>query len=766
MPALSLIMIRGTSDTSNLRKPMKSTDQYDPERPPDDVFETPLMKMERQGRFLTIQTDRTPEQQAEIVTNIVNNRHKLLERAVEIRNELKNLLHRFTSLDLLAHQIAQDILQDPNSYQEIDTNLRPHLIEYLALLELQDATYTIKFPVYPQPQDVEKTRLLLEELFDCFKWQIMTEHVSEGQSSVPSVSQELRFHSLMYHVFVRSPAYHDHWIEILEPLFSSPRVSAWLASKNLNIADVLKCIDWLGGLVYRRITDRLRAAKNEEAKLLEQIKKVRQGIALDVELPEIFLQAAKENGKNRRKIIEAALSHWAFFAIGTTMTVKAKDLSEFAEVPETSAKAFLDCFSLEFGQPEATDPWPHATHPLQTKPIIRYDNDSYFLAAPHLLTWSIKLNFESSLKSEPGAPWKNYEEHRAKLVIRKAIEYLSTVMPLNRNHEELYYTFEGNRYELDGLFIFDRYVLLMEAKAGSVSDASRRGATKSLESDLKALVRDPSLQAARARKYIESTAQPTFITKDNQQVVIDRSIPLQVVTMALTLDNLAMFTSDMSSIKQMGFLTADSISWTLYLPDLKIITELLPQPSQFWHYFQWRRSLFGMNNIFGTDEVNWLGIYIKQGPSDVKQTPESYRLTFTSYTTDMDDYFLYRAGQRSKAAPRPEQEIPGQMKRLIHDIEGTDTLGFTAVTELLLDLTFRERRKFAAHLKKHEKTSIPVRSFETPHLSIEVLLNSGNSECSDRALALASTTKKPSVTLSLKSKSISVIAWSFAAPKL
>jgi hypothetical protein len=448
------------------------------------------------------------------------------------------------------------------------------------------------------------------------------------------------------------------------------------------------------------------------------------------------------------------------------MTVTAKDLSEYAEVPETSAKAFLDCFSLEFGQPEATDPWPHATHPLQTKPIIRYNDDSYFLAAPHLLAWSIKLNFEARLKSEPGAPWKNYEEHRAKLVIRKAIEYLSTVMPLNQNYEELYYTFEGNRYELDGLFIFDRYVLLMEAKAGSVSDASRRGATKSLESDLKALVRDPSRQAARAKKYIESIAQPTFITKDSQQVVIDKSIPLQVVTMALTLDNLAMFTSDMSSIKQMGLLTTDSISWTLYLPDLKIITELLQQPSQFWHYFRWRRSLFGMNNIFGNDEVNWLGIYIKQGPNDVKQTPESYRLTFTSYTTDLDDYFLYRAGQRSKAAPRPKQEIPGSMEQLIHDIERTATLGFTGVTELLLDLTFRERRKFAALLRKHEKASIPVRLFETPNLSIEVLSNSGHRECSDRALALANATKKPAVTLSLKPTSISVIAWSFAAPEL
>jgi hypothetical protein len=130
----------------------------------------------------------------------------------------------------------------------------------------------------------------------------------------------------------------------------------------------------------------------------------------------------------------------------------------------------------------------------------------------------------------------------------------------------------------------------------------------------------------------------------------------------------------------------------------------------------------------------------------------------------MDDYFLYREGQRSKAASRPKQEVPGPMEVLIDGIEAANTLGFTAVTEALLDLTFRERRKFAALLKKHEKTSIPIRSFETPLVAIELLLNGTDSECSDRARALAKTSKKPAVTLSLKPQSLSVIAWSIATP--
>jgi len=75
---------------------------------PDEVFETPLFRMERSGRFIKIETHRTPEQQATLVKSVVDNRHRLVERATECRAELKALIHRFSSLDILAHQIAQD----------------------------------------------------------------------------------------------------------------------------------------------------------------------------------------------------------------------------------------------------------------------------------------------------------------------------------------------------------------------------------------------------------------------------------------------------------------------------------------------------------------------------------------------------------------------------------------------------------------------------------------------------------------------------------
>jgi hypothetical protein len=721
-----------------------------------------LFRMERAGRFIKIETHRTPEQQAALVKSVLENRHRLLERATESRKELKALIHRFTSLDVLAHQIAQDIMRDPNQYREMDSELRPHLIEYLALLELEDAEYEVRAIESPSPSDVARTRELLEEIFDAFKWQIMTEHITEENQGALQVQQELRFHALMYHVFVRSPAYHHHWVEILADLFNSARVAVWLDEHHLQIDDVLKCVDWLGGLILHRLHERLRVARVEEVRVRDQITKLRRGEKTDFELPPILQQLAQESGKIRAYKLEAILQHWALYAIGSTMTIGHKELSEYADVSLKAANAFLEAFSMPFGQPETTDPFPRATHPLQQTPLIRYGEDSYFLAAPNLLAWSVKTNFEARLKSETGAPWENYQENRAKLVTRKALAYLCTVMPRSQQFEELYYKFEGQRFELDGLLLFDRYVLLLEAKAGGVSDASRRGGTKALEADLKNLVRDPSQQAERARKFILAQDAPAFKTKSGHTVVIGKSIGHEVVTMALTLDNLAMFTSDMQEIKKLGLLAPDSISWTLYLPDLRIITELLPSPSEFWHYFRWRRSLIGLNNVFGTDEVNWLGIYLHQGPGEESLASESYQLSFSSYTTEMDDYFLHQSGERSKPAKRPERQIPPRMRALIRDMEGTASPGFTAATELLLDLTIAERKKFEAALRKHEKSALPARTIDAKKVYIEIHDETDDPTAARTARELATAMQKPAVVLVLTPRIVTVRSWTIS----
>jgi hypothetical protein len=225
-----------------------------------------------------------------------------------------------------------------------------------------------------------------------------------------------------------------------------------------------------------------------------------------------------------------------------------------------------------------------------------------------------------------------------------------------------------------------------------------------------------------------------------------------------------MFTSDMQEIKKLGLLAPNSISWTLYLPDLRITTELLPSPSEFWHYFRWRRSLIGLNNVFGTDEVNWLGIYLQQGPGEENLAPESYQLSFSSYTTEMDDYFLHQSGEKSKPAKRPTRQIPPRMRALIRNMEDTASPGFTAATELLLDLTIAERKKFEAVLRKHEKSALQVRTIDTKKVHIEIRDETDIPATARTASDLATAMQKPAVVLALKPRVISVRRWNTANP--
>jgi hypothetical protein len=171
-----------------------------------------------------------------------------------------------------------------------------------------------------------------------------------------------------------------------------------------------------------------------------------------------------------------------------------------------------------------------------------------------------------------------------------------------------------------------------------------------------------------------------------------------------------------------------------------------------------------LNNVFGTDEVNWLGIYLQQGPGEESLAPESYQLSFSSYTTEMDDYFLHQSGERSKPSKRPERQIPPRMRALIRDMEGTASPGYTAATELLLDLTIAERKKFEAALRKHEKSALPARTIDAKKVYIEIRDDTDDPTAATTASDLATTMQKPAIVLGLTPRAVSVRSWTIAKP--
>lgn len=94
--------------------------------------------------------------------------------------------------------------------------------------------------------------------------------------------------------------------------------------------------------------------------------------------------------------------------------------------------------------------------------------------------------------------------------------------------------------------------------------------------------------------------------------------------------------------------------------------------------------------------------------------------------------------------------------------QDTASPGFTAATELLLDLTIAERKKFEAALRKHEKSALPARTIDAKRVYIEIRDETDVPTAAGTASDLATAMQKPAVVLVLKPRVVSVRSWNTA----
>jgi hypothetical protein len=167
----------------------------------------------------------------------------------------------------------------------------------------------------------------------------------------------------------------------------------------------------------------------------------------------------------------------------------------------------------------------------------------------------------------------------------------------------------------------------------------------------------------------------------------------------VTLDVLDIFTAEMHQMRDIGVVTTHDLPWCVALTDLRAISEILVRPFEFTHYLRWRLATISDPRLHGgKDELNWLAVYLKEGPARPSVPGAFTDLTFTSYTDDFDAYFLYKEGQRTIPAPRPTQPLPRPIENLCAGLAAVEPHGYTECCECILDLSFDERKEFAQKL--------------------------------------------------------------------
>jgi hypothetical protein len=671
------------------------------------VFKGPGFRLKQQGRFIEIDTHRSAAEHKQIIDRIAGSRPKMAQEIERLTNELLALVHRFTSLELLAQLTFLNFVHDPNEYKEYSFEGRSGYVEHLAVLELKDRQYEIRSIESPDGKAIEAAQDLLKQIYQLTVWDYLAKSLDTKTYQPPEKLEQVRLHTMMNELFVRSPGYFHHWSETLQSLFGTTFVKAWMQEHmGFDIDCALKCIDAVETVTMGNLHKRREEGQKQFEKIAQALESFRNTGSADVdpEYADVFQRIA--NSQNPDEILNSLAVIWTFFSLHDTFSFTAQDLSESSGEPQEVIESFLQCFSLTFGSTPTEYLFPALISPLRSRPLIKYE-ERYFCPAPLLLIWALKPRIEESAKSVPASNpifWDKYQKFRGTMLVTKALAYFQSIFPKGSIYEHLTYEQreQGEREypDLDGLVLFDRYAFLIEAKAGEVRPSARRGAPKGMVEDLERLVVEPNMQALRAHRYIQSTPHPKFRLEDSSIVEINKTNVSQWFLVTLTLDDLTTFTRMLWELAEVGLFKEGELPWAISLMDLRIISETLSNPIQFVHYLKWRLALNERKDVRAASEIDWLGYYLHEGPKPLI-APEGFNfMQLETYTTAFDDYYLWELGQRTVPAVRPEQPFPPELKHLVNEVLRIGRLGCSIPGEMLLDLEFHERNRLATLIQQ------------------------------------------------------------------
>lgn len=680
-----------------------------PKAPSHELLEGGGLRFERHGRFMVLENRRTLEQQREASERRAEVHEELPAQIRQQAQKLQELMSEFDPLDVIANLSVINGFHDPNTYKESQAEGNIAYVEYVTLLCLKRPRWTSENRQLGR-DELEPIDQLTKEIFRDTISYYATEAAAADSAHGPDVIDHMRFVTILNELMVRFPGYDHHLEDVLRGIFS-PFADWMTAEMGFSIYDAIDCARAIGRMVPARLAERNHNAQQELKALRREVRAFRRGRLKNGRFPEEMVNdLAAMPEKKMLRASERFTEAWVFYALGDTFAFTANDVSTLSAVQPERVAAFLERFSLSFDEVGEEFYMPSPVHDVQTKPLVR-DAERYLCVSPQILLWGIRPVLEAALNPKSTAPvnrknalWGKYTRKRGDFLEAEVLRLLGNTLKHAQSYGKLRYRTPDapdTETELDGLVLFDRVLMLVEAKAGVMRPSARRGAPESMKRAVKDLIADAHAQALRARAYIDSVESPTFRTESGAEVHLNKESFDQVLMITVTLDEISVFSPILHEVAKLGVFQSSDLPWAVPLLDFRVICEIVEFPSQFVHFLRRRKRLGELAFVTAHDELDYFGHYLREGLFfDDLEGGERALFRLLSYTGEFDDYYFTEMGWRSNPAPKPRQQMQPEFRQVIQELEQNHGEGYVEAVCTLLDLDGKGRRTFLRAVRR------------------------------------------------------------------
>ncbi|WP_437574743.1 SEC-C metal-binding domain-containing protein [Sorangium sp. So ce887] len=659
---------------------------------PDEVLSLGPLHIARFGRTTLMQSKWNPAEFRRFRESLPAARAKCESSLQSHISTAINQIQKSDPIELLAAFFVKNSIGDPTTYVESSSTGKEYLSEYVfstfAAIPIADlAAGTLKEDTLPV---LEST---IEHIFSNARDMMLLDPANPATKDL----QEFRVQMFLQHLLVRGDSYPDHHIALVRA-FASPHDAYLQKACGFTSTEMIQTFQAVEAQIQKRLDafqDWVRAVRAVQVEALAKLERDTahlEDMASEEDVRRYIAAAVPE--QTRQRIAQNAESIYK-----TGRDLLTVDLND----PLISRRV-VEAFACTPGDNAAFLSPPFAGYPTKdtiiwAKPFVRLE-ESFFCPSPPLLFRSMLEALDGILLKDKGYA-QTYQSARGATLEKMAVEFLQRLLPGCQVSRTLYYTTpDGKRPETDAIIQYDRYVFVVEAKAGGLSLPARRGAPSRLKHDFGKIIEDAFIQGNRVQNYIMDQDEAIFTDERGaSRLTLRRSEIDQIYIINPTLASMNPLGAQLGLAREKGLLSAGvHWPWCVFISDLRVVSEMIESPSEFILFLQ-RRLAVNQLPYAPHDELDLLCKFLADGlyhePGELKKF---HRVGLHGYTDMLDRWYIGRP--HGAAVAKPARPIPAEILRLVSLIEATNKPKRTMAAIRLLELDQDGLDRIHAFLKK------------------------------------------------------------------
>lgn len=421
--------------------------------------------------------------------------------------------------------------------------------------------------------------------------------------------------------------------------------------------------------------DRLSSERGNDTSALERV--------LEIQFPDADLNQIKSLLLQHQNLL---LSDDFSFSIEELMEMYGE------EIERCSFVATLERLSFDFGSLAKHNAEQFLLdNPVWRRPMMKVDDDMVFIPiVALLLSFGLEILEEMVLSKETLATV--YTEQRATYLEDAVATHFRRAFPGAQIYQGSMWPTKGE-YENDLLVIVDRIAIVVESKAGSVSDSSRRGADKSLRSDITALAIEASRQSSAFQTYLRSNRKVhQFTTRGGRLHTVNVKQVKEFLRLNVTLHQLGPIYSHWTDLVEAGLIDADEdMASTLTLADLDSIFDLLDGQCNKLHYLARRAEIESHTPYIG-GELDLLAFYVDTSFNIDELEFDTTDLLLDGKHRKLEPYFM--RGETGRQIKKPRTQLSKMWRKMIDQLETGQPFGWARLGLALLSVPYEDQLQF------------------------------------------------------------------------